>query len=660
MRPLLPPGWRSIFVVCALAMTLACSSESDTAKRAKEAASQSNDSSRSSPPAVVPPRDEIPAAQFEAVLRAHLKGLGAMERYEYDDAVAAFREVQKRAPGWISGSINLAIALLNQTGSAVTVQTDQPTPERDHYQEALDILGEVLKREPANLHAHYCRGIILETLGRLGEAHPEFVFVTEHDPADAHAWYKAGSTMTDPGDPDRTAGPDQAHALIPLYRKAVELNPYLVSALYKLQTAHAWAGESAQQKEVLDLWKRLNPRSNVAGPGETSDTFYGEMGHYASIIDPTQTPRRTSAPEIPPRFDAPRPLEVTLRPGDRWVTRADFQGPTALLGRIRDRSGASVATFDANGDGQADLLLTASILGPHGIRDILLLNRGDGTFEDATESFGLPLDRASVGVAVADFDADRKLDLVLTGVGDNRLYRNQGKSFEDVSALAGLTDSSTISLTARWLDLDQDGDLDLYIINYASVNDADSAFTDQKPAGVPNLVLRNDGKAAPVLGRPQDNWAPLALATDDLPATAGLSVAFTKWPDSEALAGGHNRHTAVAALDLDDDRDIDLVLCSDGAGPVALLNDRLGRFHAIALDVPSPLTPSMVCSSPTSTRTGARTSPCWPARHRSNSGGTRRFGQGQGDRSPGNAGRPTPTTGDRRPPPTSISTPGPT
>ena len=49
-------------------------------------------------------------------MAAHFEGLGYMEQYEYREAVEAFREVHDRAPGWIPGSINLAIALLNDSG----------------------------------------------------------------------------------------------------------------------------------------------------------------------------------------------------------------------------------------------------------------------------------------------------------------------------------------------------------------------------------------------------------------------------------------------------------------------------------------------------------------------------------------------------------------
>ena len=106
-----------------------------------------------------------------------------------------------------------------------------------------------------------------------------------------------------------------------------------------------------------------------------------------------------------------------------------------MIGRVRARFGAAVAAFDADGDGQLDLYLASAVIGPKGIRDVLLLNKGDGRFEDASAAFGLPEDRASLGVAAADFDADRHIDLFLTGVGDNRLLRNRdGKAFEDISS----------------------------------------------------------------------------------------------------------------------------------------------------------------------------------------------------------------------------------
>src|SRR4051812_2176755 len=64
-----------------------------------------------------PARNEIPGDRLEAALEAHFRGVGFMEQYEYSKAVAEFRKVHELAPGWIPGAVNLAIALLNDTGS---------------------------------------------------------------------------------------------------------------------------------------------------------------------------------------------------------------------------------------------------------------------------------------------------------------------------------------------------------------------------------------------------------------------------------------------------------------------------------------------------------------------------------------------------------------
>jgi tetratricopeptide (TPR) repeat protein len=547
-----------------------------------------------SPPAAAPPRpaataphDEIPAAALDQVLEAHLRGVGHIERFEYDKAAEAFRTVHRLAPGWNAGAINLAIALLNQTGNEGSA-AGAGAGVAPRYQEALALIEGVLTRDRANLAAHYCRGIILEELGELARAHRDFLFVAEHDPGDAHAWYKVGSTLTDPDRPDRPAGPNQAARLIEVYSKALELNPNLVNALYKLQAAYGWAGQREKQRELIRRWQELDPKSNPAGPGDVAGTTYGEMGRHARIISPVMVSPRIAAREPAhfPRFSLPpEPIAIDLPADCRWVKAADFEGPLAVNGRARARMGAAVAAFDADGDGKLDLFLGAAVIGPRGVRDALLVNRGDGAFRDATEDFGLDPGRASLGVAAGDFDADGRIDLFLTGVGSNRLYRNTGARFEDVTEGSGITAPAAVSLTARWLDLDQDGDLDLYVINHAAAGETGACFGGgpEMPAGLRNAAYRNDGKPPPVPGRPPSNWAPAAVAPSDLPAQAGLSLAFTPWPEAGALLGEPASHTAVAALDIDDDRDLDLVLAADGRPLQAILNDRLGRFHASAM-----------------------------------------------------------------------------
>ncbi len=71
----------------------------------------------------------------------------------------------------------------------------------------------------------------------------------------------------------------------------------------------------------------------------------------------------------------------------------------------------------------------------------------------------------AMGAAVGDFDNDGRDDLFVTGWRDQRLYRNIGGTFEDVTARSGLT-SKLWSTSAAWSDLDGDGDLDLYVAAY--------------------------------------------------------------------------------------------------------------------------------------------------------------------------------------------------
>ena len=540
-------------------------------------------------------RDEIPPDQLNAVLADHYAGLGAMERYEYPAAIDAFRRVHQKAPGWIVGSINLAIALLNEGGEVAEAsgnpeQAKTEGVSRNNMDEAVGLLDGVLAREPNNPTALYCKGIIREFQGQFREAHDLFGKVLAIDPTDAHAWLERGATLTNPTEPDLPAGTDQAAELIGFYSKALENNPYLVPAMFKLQAAYGWAGEADQRDRLMALWQRFNPKLNAAANGDPAAQVYGEMGKHARILNPF--PRREAAtPAAPaPRFAPPEALSVTLPDGVRWATLADFTGVHATLGRARTRFGPGMITLDANGDGRLDLYLPAAVVGPKGLRDVLLIRRTTGdVYDDATLAMGLPEDRAGLGVAAVDFDADRRIDLFVFGVGDQRLFRNVGARFEDVTGPARIDGRSAVAVGARWLDLDQDGDLDLYVINHAPASSAVDAFTVKPTPGITNAAYRNDGQPGPIPNRPADNFAPVAVATDDLPAKEGLSIAFSEaWPGVEALRGEAASYSAMASLDVDEDRDLDLVLAADGQPTRIIRNDRAGSFRADPADVVAP------------------------------------------------------------------------
>src|SRR5205807_74419 len=109
--------------------------------------------------------------------------------------------------------------------------------------------------------------------------------------------------------------------------------------------------------------------------------------------------------------------------------------------------------------------------------DRLFRNRGDGTFEDATGPSGLAaLARGyGHGLAVGDYDNDGHPDLFVTRWRAYALYRNKGDgTFEDVTRRAGLSGDRDWPTSAAFADLDNDGDLDLYVCHYLRWDESDT------------------------------------------------------------------------------------------------------------------------------------------------------------------------------------------
>ena len=124
--------------------------------------------------------------------------------------------------------------------------------------------------------------------------------------------------------------------------------------------------------------------------------------------------------------------------------------------------GNGVAWGDFDRDGWPDLFVSNQ-----GGPNALYRNLGDGRFVDVAHEAGVSAaaDFGS-GAVFGDYDNDGRLDLFVANIGANRLFRNLGDGrFEDVTAFTGLGDEG-YSQSAAWGDYDNDGWLDLYVSNH--------------------------------------------------------------------------------------------------------------------------------------------------------------------------------------------------
>ena len=145
---------------------------------------------------------------------------------------------------------------------------------------------------------------------------------------------------------------------------------------------------------------------------------------------------------------------------------------------VPETMAGGVAVFDYNNDGYLDLFFTNGA----DIRTLkksspkysnrLFANDGKGHFTDVTEKAGLAGVGYDMGAAVADYDNDGYKDLFVAGVHGNHLYHNNGNgTFTDVTHHAGLDRADPEygplwSVAGLWLDVNNDGLLDLLVVNY--------------------------------------------------------------------------------------------------------------------------------------------------------------------------------------------------
>ncbi len=246
------------------------------------------------------------------------------------------------------------------------------------------------------------------------------------------------------------------------------------------------------------------------------------------------------------------------------------------LDNIVEGTGAGVCAFDYNNDGWMDLYFvtgtwTRNVSDNEGrelrgkLSNRLYKNNGDGTFVDVTETAGVGGKGIfSTGCSAADYDNDGHVDLYILNYGANILYHNNGNgTFADVSEKSGLADSHW-SLSSVWFDYNNDGLLDVYVCNYLKYDDG--KFRDFYPAqgypgplsyeGEPDFLYRNNGDGT-----------------------------FTDVTKEAGLWQPEGRGMSVTIADFNNDGQMDIFVANDAMENHYFLNTGKGTFVEKAIEM---------------------------------------------------------------------------
>src|SRR3972149_6306139 len=213
------------------------------------------------------------------------------------------------------------------------------------------------------------------------------------------------------------------------------------------------------------------------------------------------------------------------------VSQVTFTDVTGSAHVGYNSRGLGAAWGDYNNDGFLDLYVSN-----YNDVNVLYKNNGDGTFSNVASSAGVNDDSTGIDIAWGDYNNDGFLDIYVTNNAhsifcngqSNKLYKNKGDgTFDDVTETAGVGETGN-SMGAAWSDYDDDGDMDMCVLNFAS------PFLDP-PEGNPSVLYRNNND--------------------------GTFTNVTSASGIEHIDGGHG----VAWGDYDNDGDMDFYIANNSA-----------------------------------------------------------------------------------------------
>ena len=470
------------------------------------------------------------AAEPAELVAALNEGAAQMGTFDFSAAEATFAAALAQHPQSRDAKLDLAISILNQSSDGAQGR-------------ALVLLRELLSQDPGDSRADYCAGLAQLYLGRPADALAHFRRAAEANPSDAHAAYYTAQCLEQVGKEPEAA---------PWYERAAQLDPLLRSAQLGLQRLRLRAGDEAGAAEALARFEALaqSPRSSIA------EFKYTRMGSLGEVVLPD-----SGAPSAVPQGPAfgglaPMPLAGLDQVNERHVIvgRVDINGD-GLQDLILDITGqpydygwsGQVEADAARKPPQSRIMLGCSpmpcwsLATDHLLEPVDLVGAMWGDIDNDTRVDAVLLRKLATEAARAANDAGEAPDPATAMRAELVVLRQQadGTWTETVVELSGIGDAwARLKLLA---DLDHDGDLDIVVAQNGSL-------------GI--LYNRLDG----------------TFERREVMA----------WPGDAAEDVSVRGYVAVAALDVDQDGDLDLV-CTSGAfksGRTAvLLNDQLWQWR---------------------------------------------------------------------------------
>lgn len=263
------------------------------------------------------------------------------------------------------------------------------------------------------------------------------------------------------------------------------------------------------------------------------------------------------------------PIRLTDVTGDTGIRFAHDDGSSGQR-YIVETVTAGLALFDYDGDGDEDIyFLNGAPLRGSTVdgtpTNALYRNDGGWRFTDVTQAAGVGDTGFALGVAVADYDNDGHLDVYVNNYGPNVLYRNNGDgTFSEVTEIAGVGCGDKVGAGACFLDIDNDGNLDLYVANYVQFTYENHLVVWEKgfptyvsPRGYqpePDVLYRNNGDGT-----------------------------FTDVSHESGVGLHAGTGMGMVCGDFDNDGDTDVFVLNDVAANFFFVNDGTGRFEEAGL-----------------------------------------------------------------------------